>query len=60
MRGRELYSYFEVEDLDKAMTMLSADPDNQRWQEHMAHMFEIGPGISEGTTVYLEKVFHVD
>lgn len=60
MHGRTLFSYFEVEDLDGAMAMAAADPDNQRWQEHMVHMFDIGPGIREGTTVYLEEVFHVD
>lgn len=58
--GRKLFSVFQVEDLDKAMATLSADPDNQRWQAHMAHMFDIGPGIREGTSLYLEEVFHVD
>lgn len=60
MIGRILFSYLEVADLDKAMARLSTDPDNRRWQKHMAHMFDIGPGIAEGTTVYLEEVFHVD
>jgi L-rhamnose mutarotase len=57
--GRVLFSYFQVEDLDKAMAALAADPDNQRWQKHMAHMFDVGPDIQDGTTVYLKEVFHV-
>lgn len=60
MRGRELYSYFEVEDLDRAMAMASADPDNQRWQQHMAGFFDVGPGVREGVPAYLEEVFHTD
>jgi L-rhamnose mutarotase len=56
--GRVLFSYFQVEDLEKAMQVLAADPDNQRWQAHMAHMFDAGPGIRDGTTVYLKEVFH--
>jgi L-rhamnose mutarotase len=60
MIGRKLFSVFQVVDLEQAMETLAADPDNQRWQAHMAHMFDIGPGVREGTTVYLEEVFHVD
>lgn len=58
--GRVLFSYFQVEDLEKAMQVLAADPDNQRWQVHMAHMFDVGPGIRDGTTVFLEEVFYVE
>ena len=58
--GRVLFSYFQVEDLEKAMQALAADPDNQRWQVHMAHMFDVGPGIRDGTTVFLEEVFYVE
>ena len=58
--GRVLFSYFQVEDLEKAMRALAEDPDNQRWQAHMAHMFDVGPGIWEGTTVFLEEVFYVE
>jgi len=60
MRGHTLFSYFEVENLEVAMAMAAGDPDNQRWQVHMAQMFDVGPGIAEGTTVYLAEVFHVD
>ena len=58
--GRMLFSYFQVEDLDTAMRTLAADPDNQRWQEHMAGMFDVGPGIRDGTTVFLDEVFYVE
>jgi L-rhamnose mutarotase len=60
MRGRELYSYFEVEDLDRAMTMLAADPVNQRWQVRMAPLMDVGSGVRDGSTAYLEEVFHLD
>jgi L-rhamnose mutarotase len=60
MRGRELYSYFEVEDLERAMTMLAADPINQRWQQHMAPLMDVGSGVKDGSTAYLEEVFHFD
>ena len=57
MQGRELYSYFEVEDLEKTGAMAAADPDNQRWQVHMADFFDVGPGIQDGSTVYPVEVF---
>ncbi len=57
--GRELFSFFEVDDLHGAMSMLANDPDNQRWQVHMAGFFDKRPGIQEETTVYLDEVFHV-
>jgi L-rhamnose mutarotase len=58
MHGRELYSYFEVEDLQKTVAMAGADPDNQRWQVHMADFFDVGPGMQDGATVYPEEVFY--
>jgi len=58
--GRKLYSYFEVEDLDKAMAMVAVDPINQKWQEHMAPLMDVGSGVKDGSTVYLEEVFHID
>ena len=59
MRGRDLYSYFEVEDLDSAMATLAADPVNQRWQERMAPLMDVGSGVRDGSTVCLEEVFHL-
>lgn len=60
MRGRDLYSYFEVENLAGAMTQSAADPVNQRWQAYMAPLMDVGSGVKDGSTVYLEEVFHVD
>jgi L-rhamnose mutarotase len=56
--GRVLFSYLQAEDLDRAMQILAADPDNQRWQRNMADMFDVGPGIQDGATVFLQEVFH--
>jgi L-rhamnose mutarotase len=60
MLGRQVYTYFEVQDLEKAMTELATDINNQRWQEYMAPMMEVGIGLKEGSTVYLEEIFHID
>ncbi|HET6443372.1 MAG TPA: L-rhamnose mutarotase [candidate division Zixibacteria bacterium] len=58
MHGRELYSYFEVKDLQRTSKLAAADPDNQRWQKHMADFFDTGPGIQDGSTVYPVELFH--
>lgn len=60
MRGRELYSYFEVEDLAGAMAQAAADPVNQHWQAYMAPLMDVGSGVKDGSTVYLVEVFHLD
>jgi L-rhamnose mutarotase len=60
MQGRELYSYFEVDNLERTMALAAADPDNQRWQVHMADFFDTGPGIQDGSTVHPVEVFHTD
>jgi L-rhamnose mutarotase len=58
MHGRELYSYFEVEDLQKTMEMAAVDPANQRWQVHMADFFDVGPGMQDGSTIYPVEIFY--
>jgi L-rhamnose mutarotase len=60
MRGCELFSYFEVEDLEEAMQTLVLDPENQRWQAAMAPMMDVSSGIGDGSTIFLEEVFHLD
>jgi len=60
MRGRELFSYFEVDDLEKAMALVRADPNNQRWQDYMAPLMEVSSGVKDGSTVYLGEIFHLD
>jgi L-rhamnose mutarotase len=60
MHGRDLYSYFEVEDLEAAVALAVADPVNQRWQEYMAPMMDQGSGMKDRSTVYLQEVFYLD
>ena len=38
--GNQLFSYFEVENLDAASALLEADPECQRWQAAMASLME--------------------
>ena len=60
MKELMLYSYFEVEDLDKTMTQLAQDSDNQRWQKHMGKYFDISSGINNGKTVYLKEILYME
>ena len=60
MKELMLYSYFEVEDLDKTMSQLAQDYDNQRWQKHMTKYFDISSGINNGKIVYLKEIFHME
>ena len=60
MKELMLYSYFEVEDLDKTMTQLAQDSDNQRWQKHMEKYFDISSGINNGKTVYLKEILYME
>lgn len=38
--GRELFSCFETDDLEKTMAFLKDEPVSLRWQETMAHLME--------------------
>jgi L-rhamnose mutarotase len=60
MRGCELFSYFEADDLAASMAQIAADPVNQRWQAYMAPLMDVGSGIKDGSTAYLAEVFHID
>ena len=60
MKELMLYSYFEAEDLDKTMSQLAQDYDNQRWQKHMTKYFDISSGINNGKTVYLKEILHME
>src|SRR5262245_3069999 len=60
MTGNELYSYLEVENLDRAMALAAADPVNQRWQAHMADLFLVSPGVGDGSTVYPSKLLQAE
>ncbi len=58
MKGTELYSFFEVKDLNHAMVVLADDPENQRWQRTMAPMMDVGSGIKDGSSVYMQDILH--
>ena len=60
MMGRQLFSYFEVKDLEKSMAIVRADTMNQEWQQKMAPLMEINSGMRNGSTMYLDEVFHID
>ena len=60
MRSREIFSYFEVDDLDRAMQMIRSDRANRKWQEYMAPLMDVASGVGDGSTVYLDEVFHVE
>ncbi len=59
MREQELFSYFEVEDLDYAMAVLASDADNQKWQEHMAPLMDVGSGMKDGSSMYFQEIFTI-
>lgn len=58
IRGRELFSYFEVEDLEAAWDFLGNSPVAQKWQEAMAHLMDVEDEIMPWQS--LEEVFHLD
>jgi L-rhamnose mutarotase len=58
IRGRELFSYFEVEDLQAAYDFLETQPVAQKWQQTMAHLMDVEDEIAPWQS--LEEVFHLD
>ena len=58
MEGAELFSYFEVEDLDAAMAVLESSDVATKWQEIMAPLMEDSHAINPW--IGLEEVFHQD
>lgn len=58
MDGPELFSYFEVDDLDAAMAFLSTSEVSDRWQALMAPLMD-APSAENPWRV-LEEVFHQD
>lgn len=59
MHGRDLFSYYEVDNPAEVTRQAAADPINQAWQEYMAPLMDVGAGYREGATVYLDPVFHL-
>jgi L-rhamnose mutarotase len=52
--------YLQVENLDKAMQILAAHPNNQRGQKHVADMLDVEPGIQDDTRLFLEDIFYLE
>lgn len=58
MDGAELFSYFEVDDFDAAMALLSGNQLAAKWQALMAPFMESDDATSPW--VVLEEVYHQD
>jgi L-rhamnose mutarotase len=56
--GCDLFSYFEVEDLQRAHEFLEQQPVAQKWQEAMAPLMDTDDPIMPWQV--LEEVFHLD
>jgi L-rhamnose mutarotase len=58
IRGRDLFSYFEVENLEAAWEFLGDSPVAQKWQRTMAHLMDVEDPIMPWQE--LEEAFHLD
>ena len=58
IRGRELFSYFEVEDLQATYAYLEQQPIAQKWQDTMAHLMDVEDEVMPWQPI--EEVFHLD
>ena len=58
IRGRELFSYFEVEDLEAAWEFLGKSPVAQKWQDAMAHLMDVEDNVMPWQA--MDEVFHLD
>jgi len=58
IRGRELFSYFEVEDLQATYDFLEQQPIAQKWQSAMAHLMDVEDEVMPWQPI--EEVFHLD
>jgi len=59
MKGTDLFSYFEVENFNKAMEELRHDEENQRWQTRMSPMMDVGSGIKENSSVLMQEILFI-
>lgn len=57
-----MFGYFEADDnFAAALTGMSKEDVNRRWQDMMAPFFEIPPGVHpDEIMVELQEVFHTD
>jgi L-rhamnose mutarotase len=58
MQGRQLFSYLEVGDFEKAGAVIGAAEVSARWQELMAPLMDAADAVSPWQL--LEEVFHSD
>jgi L-rhamnose mutarotase len=58
LRGCELFSYFEVEDLQAANAFLSTQAVAEKWQQAMAPFMDAADALAPWES--MEEVFHLD
>jgi len=56
--GLDLFSYFEVEDLEHAAAFLEQQPIAQQWQDAMSGFMDAEDALAPWRV--LEEVFHLD
>jgi L-rhamnose mutarotase len=60
LRGRDLFAYLEVADLDGMRRELAASEASRRWEAHMAPIMERAILPDTGFHELLPEVFHLD
>ena len=60
LRGRDLFAYLEVADLDRMRRELEASEASRRWEAHMAPIMERAILPETGFHELLPEVFHLD
>lgn len=54
--GRDVFSYFECDDLAAAQAILADHPAEKRWQEANGHLLD----KASGGPVVLDEIFHTE
>jgi L-rhamnose mutarotase len=60
MKGQDLFAYMEVEDFQRFLKLMAAEPESDRWEAHMADIMERGILPETGFHERLIEVFHLD
>ena len=58
LRGRDLFSYLEVDDWDNAVSFMMDDPVGLRFQEVLSPLMDAGDPVAPWEEI--EEVFHLD
>lgn len=58
LNGLDLFSYFEVDDLERASECLSQQPIAQKWQDEMSGFMDADDALMPWRL--MEEVFHLD